>query len=199
MNPLKCEARKMQKKIKSAAALLYYALAQFLPQPPLPGGKFGDWLRKTLGEIIFLKCGKGIVVRKGAFFGTGAEIEIGDNSQIGDHAYLSRDVKIGHNVLMGQNVRILTTSHVFEDPTVTIFSQGYRERRPVHIGDDVWIGACSIILPGVTIGSGAVIGAGSVVTHDVAPLALVAGNPARFVRQRGSRLNPSATTELPPR
>lgn len=189
----------MQKTIKSAAALFYYAFGQFLPQPPLPGGRFGDWVRKALGGIIFLKCGKGIVVRKGAFFGTGAEIEIGDNSQIGDHAYLSRDVKIGRDVLMGQNVRILTTAHVFEDPTATIFSQGYRERRPVHIGDDVWIGACCIILPGITIGSGAVIGAGSVVTHDVAPMALVAGNPARFIRQRGSRLVPRASAVSPPR
>jgi len=177
-----------QTPIKSVAAVLYYAFAQWLPQPPFPLGGFGNWLRKALTGVIFLKCGKNVIIRKRAFFGSGSDIEIGDDSEIGLNSYLNRDVKIGRHVLMGQNVTILTTAHEFEDPMIPIHGQGSRERMPVHVGDDVWIGAHCIILPGVTIGSGAVIGAGSVVTHDVGPLAVVAGNPARYIRQRGSRL-----------
>ncbi|TPK87539.1 CatB-related O-acetyltransferase [Mesorhizobium sp. B2-4-13] len=55
---------------------------------------------------------------------------------------------------------------------------------PTDIGNDVWIGFRAIIMPGITIGGGAVVGAGSIVTKDVAPYAIVAGNPARFIRNR---------------
>lgn len=173
--------------IKKLATLIYYSLATRLPQPPFPGGEFGNWLRAKLCAIIFLKCGKKIVVRKHAFFGSGCDIEIGDYSEIGLNAYLNRDVKLGTHVLMGQNVTILTTNHEFEDPNTWIHDQGVRDRKPVVIGDDVWIGANSIILPGINIGKGAIIGAGSVVTKDLPPFAIAVGNPARVIRQRGSR------------
>jgi acetyltransferase-like isoleucine patch superfamily enzyme len=58
--------------------------------------------------------------------------------------------------------------------------------KPVFIGNDVWVGAKSIILPGITIGDGTVIGAGSVVTKNVLPYTIVAGNPARIIRKRFS-------------
>lgn len=173
--------------LKTLATLFYYCVAVRLPQPPFPGGNFGHWLRARLCGVIFLKCGKRIVVRKHAFFGSGSEIEIGDDSEIGENAYLNRDVKLGKHVLMGQNVTILTTNHEFENPKQWIHDQGTRERQPVFVGDDVWIGANSIILAGITIGKGAVIGAGSVVTKNVPPLAVAVGNPARVIRQRGSK------------
>jgi len=174
--------------MKKACTLMYYGVAAKLPQPPLPGGRLGNRFRAFLAKVIFLKCGRQVVVRKNAYFGSGSGIEIGDYSEIGLDAYLNRDVTLGSHVLMGQRVTILTTNHEFEDPNVPIHHQGSRERKPVHIGSDVWIGANCIILPGVTIGDGAVIGAGSVVTRCVAPLAVVAGNPARVIRQRGSKL-----------
>jgi len=180
----------MQSIVKKAAIVLYYALAAKLPQPPFVFGYFGNGLRRKLCERIFLRCGKKIVVRKNVFFGSGCAIEIGDHSELGLNAYLNRDVKIGDDVLMGQNVTILTTNHEFEDPNVPIHSQGTRERRPVRVGNDVWIGANSVILPGVNIGDGAVIGVGSVVTRDIPSLAVVVGNPARVIRHRGSRRNP---------
>ena len=62
--------------------------------------------------------------------------------------------------------------------------QGLSAPKPIIIGDDVWIGTCSIVLPGVKIGKGSVVGAGSVVTKDVPDYCVVAGNPARIIKQR---------------
>ena len=177
----------VQRTVKTLATLFYYSIAKRLPQPPFPGGALGRWLRARTCRLIFRKCGKGVVVRQHAFFGSGCDIEIGEFSEIGLNAYLNRDVKIGKNVLMGQNVTILTTNHEFENPSIPIQEQGVRERKTVRVCDDVWIGANSIILPGITIGSGAVIGAGSVVTKDIPPFVIVAGNPARVIRRRGER------------
>jgi acetyltransferase-like isoleucine patch superfamily enzyme len=73
-----------------------------------------------------------------------------------------------------QYIEIITTGHP---------SRIDLREEPVTIEDDVWIGSNVVVLKGVTIGRGAVIGAGSVVTHDVPPLVLVAGNPARVVRE----------------
>jgi maltose O-acetyltransferase len=65
-----------------------------------------------------------------------------------------------------------------------MMEQGFEEERPVRIGNDVWIGDRVIILPGVTIGDGCIIGAGSIVTHDTPPYSISAGNPARVIRYR---------------
>mgnify|MGYP000091352893 CR=1 FL=1 len=75
----------------------------------------------------------------------------------------------------------------FENPEKLIRRQGALPVNPVEIGDDVWIGTRVIVLPGVKLGAGCVIGAGSVVTRDIPPLAVAAGNPARVIRQRGDR------------
>lgn len=64
--------------------------------------------------------------------------------------------------------------------------QGYQETKKVIIEDDVWIGARSVILPGIKIGTGSIIAVGSVVTKDVEPLSIVAGVPAKLVKKRNS-------------
>ena len=66
--------------------------------------------------------------------------------------------------------------------------QGASDFHPVNIGNDVWIGARVTILPGVKIGNGAIIGAGSVVTKDVPDFAIVGGNPARVIKYRNSKI-----------
>ncbi len=89
------------------------------------------------------------------------------------------DVRIGDNVFIGPNVSICTIIHSLVPAER---NAGIMHARPVTIGSNVWIASNVVILPGVTVGDGAVIGAGSVVTKDVAPYTLVAGNPARFIR-----------------
>lgn len=118
-----------------------------------------------------------MIVKQHCYFGRGTGLRVGHRSQLGDNAQIGPHVTIKDDMIMGPDVVIMTTSHAFEDPRVPINLQGTMEVRPVVIGNDVWICTRVIILPGVTIGDGAVIGAGSVVTGDVPPLAIMGGYP----------------------
>ncbi|HEX6348730.1 MAG TPA: DapH/DapD/GlmU-related protein [Candidatus Dormibacteraeota bacterium] len=110
----------------------------------------------------------------------GAKLEIGDRTYLnyGLDLAVTRLVSIGADCLIGNHVTI--TDNSFHELTE-------RSRRPsgqpIRIEDGVWIGNRAVILPGVRIGAGAVVGAGSVVTRDVPPGSVVAGNPARVIRQ----------------
>jgi maltose O-acetyltransferase len=75
-------------------------------------------------------------------------------------------------------------SHAYDRLDIPMDQQGFEDPTPIHIGDDVWIGARVIILPGVNIGSHCIIGAGSVVTKDVPDYAIVGGVPAKIIRMR---------------
>lgn len=171
---------------RTLALLVYYAFAQHLPTQPMPGWRFGYWLRGVLARRIFRRCGRGVLIKHGAYFGSGSEVELGDRSQVGHNARLDHDVVIGDDVLMGPDVVMMSAGHAYEDPAVPINRQGQTERRPIHVGNDVWIGTRVVVLPGVRIGDGAVVGANAVVTRDVPPYAVVAGVPARVVRMRGA-------------
>jgi maltose O-acetyltransferase len=173
--------------------LLYYGLAQFLPTQPVPGWRFGYWLRRVLAKRIFRYCGENVIIKRGAYFGSGSDVSLGHNSQIGHNARLDHDVTIGDDVVMGPDVVLMSGSHAFDDPVRPINLQGALPRRPIVIGNDVWLGTRVIVLPGVRIGDGAVIGAGSVVTRDVSPRTIVAGAPARMLRERGK---PSAKAQV---
>lgn len=119
----------------------------------------------------------------------GENITIGDNCLINHNNLLQAGkshygtITIGNYVHTGVNVMILAFNHGFYTRDIPTKEQDY-EDAPVVIGDDVWIGAGSIILAGVTIGQGAVIGAGSVVTKDVPPYSIVAGIPASVIKYR---------------
>lgn len=94
-------------------------------------------------------------------------------------------VEIGRNVLIGPNVQIISYQHNYRDRGLPIKQQGTTGKK-IEIGDDVWIGASTVILAGVVIGQGSVIGAGSVVTRSCAPYSVLAGVPARLMKERGS-------------
>jgi len=114
----------------------------------------------------------------------GAEIRIGQNTRIHGacvHAYKS--VTIGRNCLIAANCQIMDGSgHDLSFPNVEDRIHTRGDARPVVIEDNVWIGADSIVLPGVTIGRGSVISANSVVVRDVPPMALAGGNPASVIK-----------------
>lgn len=132
--------------------------------------------------MILKECGKNVNIERNATFST--KCSIGDNSGIGQNAHIGITVTIGNDVMMGSDCLILTRNHSFSDTNVPMCLQGYDDEKPVTIGDDVWIGSRVTILGGVHIGNHCIIGAGSVVTHDVNDYEIVAGNPARVIRNR---------------
>jgi len=111
-------------------------------------------------------------------------IRIGRYCTIGDSAFLDgrSGLTIGDSVNFGSHVTVYTRQH---DVDAADFAE---VGAPVVIGDRAWVSSHSIVLPGVTIGEGAVVAAGSVVTKDVAPFTLVGGNPARYIRDRSRDL-----------
>lgn len=116
----------------------------------------------------------------------------GTNVHIGDYFYANFnlvivddiDVYIGNNVMIAPNVTITPTGHPV-DPELR--RPGNQFSIPVRIGNDVWIGSNAVILPGVTIGDNSVIGAGSVVTHDIPANVVAVGNPCRVLREISAR------------
>lgn len=94
------------------------------------------------------------------------------------------DIYVGDKVMFGPNVTVATAGHPIE-PHLRNLQMQYNV--PVHIGNNVWIGANSVILPGVTIGDNTVIGAGSVVTKDIPANVVAVGNPCRVLRPIGER------------
>ena len=102
-------------------------------------------------------------------------------------------IQIGDNVLFGPGAQVLAVNHVFTDPNRPIMDQGITAEGIV-IEDNCWIGAGALVLDGVTIGRGATVGAGSVVTHSVPAYSLAVGSPARVIRDlRAHPLTVSAT------
>lgn len=170
--------------MRKMALAIYYLLAWHLPTQPMPGWQFAYWLRRRLVKRIFPYCGADVVIKRRAYFGSGASIRLGDRSQLGHCSRIDHDVEIGNDVMMGPDVVIMSISHETARPGIPMIQQGAVERKPVRIGNDVWIGTRAIILPGVRIGDGAIIGAGSVVTRDVPALAVVGGVPARVIKHR---------------
>jgi len=110
------------------------------------------------------------------------EILIGDNTRIGIGSVLIGPVHIGHNVRLAQNVVITSLNHNYSNISKPISEQGVHTET-ISIGDEVWIGANAVILPGILIGKHSVVAAGSVVTKDIPPYTVVAGNPARIIKQ----------------
>jgi maltose O-acetyltransferase len=114
--------------------------------------------------------------------------DYGYNIRIGARSFVNygavfldvRPIEIGDEVLIGPNVQLLTATH----PLDAKARRAWLELgKPISIGDGSWLGAGAIVMPGVGIGAEAVIGAGAVVTRDVEPRTVVAGNPARVLRR----------------
>ncbi|MHB8778305.1 MAG: acyltransferase [Anaerolineales bacterium] len=170
--------------------MIYYGFARHLTVSHKfqPFGKISEQIRRLSCKNIFRISGKNINVERGAHFGSGSQIEIGDNSGIGENCQIPDNIKIGNNVMMGPDVLIIGKNHNYEDLKIPMRLQGVKESTPVIIGNDTWIGARVIILPGVNIGDGAIVGAGAVVTKDIPPYTICTGNPARIVKYRNKTI-----------
>jgi acetyltransferase-like isoleucine patch superfamily enzyme len=154
----------------------------------LKTGVFLHWIQGSgdliLGDNVTVdgKCNFGFAAR----YADRPTLIVGNNTRIGHNNsfVIGKEIRIGSHCLFAGDVTIVDSSGHPTDPTKRLL--GYpseSERvRPVAIGDNVWIGAHAIILPGVTVGDNSVVAAGSVVRDDVPPNTVVSGNPARVVR-----------------
>ncbi len=148
--------------------------------PPSAKGRRWEIMSGLLGS-----CGERCHINQPFHCDFGCNIHVGSdffanfNLTILDEA----EVRIGSHVFVGPNVSMYTACHPLS-PSER--NTGVEWARPIRIGDNVWIGGSATILPGVSIGDNAVVGAGSVVTRDVEPGIVVAGNPARMIRTVGA-------------
>ena len=131
---------------------------------------------------ILGKAGKNCVVEQPLFCTYGYNTTVWDNFFLNVNGKLmdSGKITIGNNVFIAPNVCIITEEHAMD---VEQRIQGLEYTHPVTIGDNVWICAGALVLPGVTIGEGSVIGAGSVVTKDIPAHCLAVGNPCKVIRK----------------
>lgn len=168
--------------IKIISKCFYELIAKHLPYSHSKFSFSSKRIRYWCARKMLKKCGKEVNIEKGA--NIASTVEIGSRSGIGKFCTIGGGTIIGEDVLMGQDVIIFTQNHRFSDTSIPIIEQGMDESEIVIIGDDVWIGARVIIMPGVRIGSHSIIGAGAVVTKDVPNWAVVGGVPAKVIFMR---------------
>ncbi len=153
------------------------------------------YMKKGKNSVIYRSVRKDIVPFNGFSLGKSSVIEdysiinnavgeiiIGNHTRIGMGNTIIGPVIIGNNVILAQNIVISALNHNFEEVAMTINQQGVVTDQ-ITIENNVWIGANSSILAGVSIGEHVVVGAGSVVTKDIPPYCVVVGNPARILKE----------------
>lgn len=143
----------------------------------------------------FLSClasvGRNVYICNGYCISSPSKLSIGSNTWLGENFFAKCEggVTIGSGVIISRGAEIWTANHNYDSEDLQ--SLPYDRRfvlKPVNIGDNVWIGSRVTIIPGVSIGEGAVIGAGAVVTHDIPPLAVAGGNPAKVIKYRNQEV-----------
>lgn len=169
---------------------IFYVLYCFAKKLPCSSSKINigqKIIRRLLVKGYVDYVGKNVNIERNAKIGS--KVSIGDFSGIGINAKISSQVTIGKYVMMGPECIIYTDQHNFQNINIPMMFQGKTEKKPVVIGNDVWIGSRVTIMPGVKIGDGAVVGAASVVTKDVPDFAVVGGVPAHVIKYRNTKTN----------
>ena len=142
-------------------------------------GVFYRWRNLWL-RLFGAKIGKGVHVYPSAKVWQPWMLEMGDYSCLanGVDCYTADRISLGKNVVVSQGAYLCAASHGITSPTFELVT------KPIVLAADSWVASRAIILPGVTIGEGAVVAAGAVVTKDVEPWTVVGGNPAKFIEKR---------------
>ena len=150
----------------------------------IPGFE-GFFLRWLFLKLACAKMGRMGNIYTGVRIVHAYGLTVGDKVNINHGTYIDGrgGVEIGDFVLMGPGVKIITSNHQIDHISGPITDQPC-QLKEVKIEEDVWLGAGAIVLPGVTIGRGGVVAAGSVVTEDIPPFSIVGGAPAREIRKR---------------
>lgn len=138
-------------------------------------------------KLLGVNFGKNVELFTVSSLSSPSKLIIGNNVWIGKNVslYAESGISIGNNIMIAKDVSIISSNHIFSDVSKSTGNQGMKiEKQSIVLEDNVWIGEKAIILKSVKISEGAVIGAGSVVTKDVPPYAVVAGNPAKVIKTR---------------
>lgn len=173
----------MLKKIKMILGyLLYVTLGGNLPHYQC-GYRWpvSRAIRELCAKLMFLKCGtKPDIGRKISF---SSKVSIGNSSSIGDYTHIHGELQIGNNVMIAPRCAFIASDHMIANLNIPMNCQGVMDGK-IIISDNCWIGYGSIILNNVTIGEGAVVGAGAIVTKDVPAYTIVGGSPAKIIKNR---------------
>lgn len=141
----------------------------------------------TFSGLKNISLGNGVRLGKGSYItANGGELEIGDFTAISPCAHVGADngrIIMGKYCAIGPGVVLRAANHRFDRLDAPISTQGHKPGS-IIVEDDVWVGANSVITPDVILGTGCIIGAGSVVTHNVEPYSIVGGVPARLIARR---------------
>jgi len=141
----------------------------------LPFNRFEIGKKSTIEDFSTVNNGVGDVI-------------IGDRTRIGLGNVIIGPVNIGSDIMFAQNIVLSGLNHGYSDINISPSEQPV-ETKPITIEDQVWIGANSVVVAGVTIGKHAIVAAGSVVTKSVPPNTIVAGNPAKIIKQYDPNLD----------
>lgn len=143
--------------------------------------------KTELLKQMFAQIGEGCYIETPFYsnFG-GRNVHFGKNVYANFNLTLVDDthIYVGDHTMIGPNVTLATAGHPIEP---SLREQGYQYNAPVHIGRNCWLGAGTVVLPGVTVGDNTVIGAGSVVTKDIPANVVAVGNPCRVLRPIGEK------------
>ncbi len=148
-------------------------------------GIFGLVKRYTLLKTLCKSCGDNVMIGEGVYLLNIKDLSIGNNVSIHPMTYIFAEggLIIGNDVSIAHGVTIMTSTHNYSDKDIPIKDQGL-ELKSVNIENNVWIGAKSTILCGLTIEEGSIVGANSVVTKNVEANTIVAGAPAKVIKTR---------------
>lgn len=140
--------------------------------------QFRDGTENWTNELFTEPMGENSYLTPPFVIDYGNQVKIGKGVFINHHLTMmsAGGVTIDDEVMIGPNVQIFTVNHDFDNRMIL-------RCKPVHICKGAWIGGGAIILPGITVGERAVVGSGAVVTHDVEPRTIVAGNPAKVIKK----------------
>lgn len=169
--------------MRAVALVAYYAFASRLPDLAFPGGRLWNAIRCAVLRRILPAIGTGNEIDGRIYIGDGSDVTVGSRCQINRGCRLNR-VQIGDCVMIGPEVIVVGQLHEVSRVDIPMIDQGEVTKAPTVIEDDVWIGARAVVMPGVRIATGAIVGAGAVVTRDVDAYTVVGGVPARRLRER---------------
>lgn len=174
---------KMHWKIKDSLVATYDVISFLIFH--LPRHKIFNYPKRWFVKILGGEIGKNVTLYPGIKINPARNIKIGEKVNLAWGVLITTGggVEIGERTMIGFRTMIISSNHIIPPKSQTIFGSGHEEQK-ITIKNDVWIGANCMILPGVTIGEGAVVGAGSIVTKDIPPYAICVGSPAKIIKYR---------------